>query len=295
MFNLALITSAVRLSTPLTLAAYGGLFSERSGIVNIALEGLMLFGAFTAAAATYYTGSPWIGFVSACAVGAAVAAVHGVVSILFNGSQIVSGMAINILAIGLPQILCAALFGTPSSSPFLAEQPIVGEIFSHVTVLVWAGFAVAAVTAIIFRYTRFGLRLTAAGENPAALDAAGVSVVKYRFAGVIISGVLAGLGGAYLSIAHVSQFIRNMSAGRGFIALAALILGNWKPCFVLPACLFFGFMDALQIRLQGSEVIPVEIIQILPYLITVIVLIGIISKPSPPAGLGIPYHISKQE
>jgi len=305
MIDLALITGGLRLATPLTFAAVGGFFSERSGIVNIALEGIMLLGAFTAGAVTYYTGSPWTGLFSACIVCAAYAGIHGYICITLGGDQIISGMGLNILAFGLTPALCDGLFGTTSSTPVVSRTiplfapdiatgiPLIGGIFSQVTVLVWAGFIMVAVAAAVMKYTRFGLRLYAAGENPAMLDAAGASVARYRYAGVIISGVLAGAGGAYLSIAHGAQFIRDMTAGRGFIALAALILGNWKPGRALLACLFYGFMDALQIRLQETGGIPVEIIQIIPYAATVIVLMGLLGRPAPPERLGIPYHLHR--
>jgi ABC-type uncharacterized transport system permease subunit len=307
MIDLALIASTLRLSTPLTFAAIGGLYCERGGIANIALEGFMLFGAFAAAATAYYTGNPWFGLLGGCAGGMAVAAIHAVVCIHFNGGQIISGAAINILAIGLPPVLCSALFGTASSSPvifntvprgipqFLQNLPLLGSFFSQISILDLFGLALVVLTIGVLKYTWFGLRLTSGGENPAALDAAGVSVVNYRTAGVLISGALAGLGGAYLSIAHGTQFIRNMTAGRGFIALAALIIGSWRPGYVLVGCLFFGLMDALQIRLQGNTVVPVELIQILPYVMTVIVLIGFFGKATQPASLGIPYHIAKKK
>ena len=307
MIDFALIASALRLSTPLTFAAIGGLYCERGGIANIALEGFMLFGAFAAAAAAYYTGNPWLGLLGGCLAGMAAAVIHAVVCIYFNGGQIISGAAINILAIGLPPVLCSALFGTSSSSPvifntvprsiprFVENIPVIGSFFSQISIMDLSGLALVALTIGILQYTRFGLRLTSGGENPAALDAAGVSVAKYRTAGVLISGALAGLGGAYLSIAHGSQFIRNMTAGRGFIALAALIIGNWKPGYVLIGCLFFGLMDALQIRMQGNTVVPVELIQILPYVMTVIVLIGFFGRSTQPAALGIPYHIPKKK
>ncbi|MFC1513881.1 ABC transporter permease [candidate division KSB1 bacterium] len=306
MFDAEFITSIIRLSTPLILASFGGLFCEKGGIANIALEGKMLIGAFTGAAITYYTSNPWIGLIGACISGLIIAGIHGIICIHFKGDQIISGAAINIFAFGLPQIFCLALFNTPSSSPIINENvpvinigllkniPFIGYIVSQVSVLIWICFLVVIVTCLIFRYTRFGLRLEAAGENPAALDNSGISVTKYRYSGVLICGVLAALAGAYLSIDHGSQFIRNMTAGRGFIALAALILGNWKPGRVLIGCLFFGFMEAIQIRLQGNEIIPVEFIQIIPYLTTIIVLIGFFGKASPPKGLAIPYSMSKK-
>jgi len=305
--DIALITAGIRLSTPLTFAAVGGLFSERSGIVNIALEGIMLVGAFMAGAVTWYTGSPWLGLLSGAAAGLIMGGIHGLLCITFEGNQIVSGMGLNILALGLTPVLCNGLFQTPSATPvtdssipifapgLLKNIPLAGPVFAQVSLLAWLGPLTALAALLIFKYTRFGLRLYAAGENPAMLDAAGVSVVRYRYAGVLISGMLAGIGGAYLSVAHGDQFIRNMTAGRGYIALAALILSNWRPGRVLLACLFFGLMDALQIRLQDIGYIPVEIIQVFPYLITVIMLIGLIGKPAPPSNLGIPYKMHSKQ
>ncbi|MCP4725546.1 MAG: ABC transporter permease [bacterium] len=307
MLDAALISSTLRLSAPLTFAAAGGLYSERAGIVNIALEGLMLFGAFSAAVVTYYTGSPWLGLLAACITSTFFALIHGIFCIYFQGDQIISGFAINILALGITPVFSNAIFGSQSITPilentipsfapsFLSGIPVIGTILSQTPVLVWLSFIFVFITIFIMEKTTFGLRLDAAGENPAALDSVGVSVSKYRYMGVIMSGILTGLGGAYLSIAQGTQFIINMTAGRGYIALAALILANWKPKKLLFACLFFGLADACQIRLQGKGIIPAEIVQILPYLIAIIMLVGIVSKPRPPAGLGIPYHLGKRK
>ncbi|MFC1565276.1 ABC transporter permease [candidate division KSB1 bacterium] len=307
MFDTALISSALRLSAPLTFAATGGLYSERAGIVNIALEGLMLFGAFAAAVVAYYTGNPWLGLLAACITSTFFALIHGIFCIFFRGDQIISGFAINILALGITPVFSNAVFGTQSITPvikntiptfspsFLSGIPFFGDILSQTPVLVWVSFIFVFLTIFIFNRTVFGLRLDAAGENPAALDSVGVSVTKYRLSGVLISGLLCGFGGAYISIAQGTQFIINMTAGRGYIALAALILANWKPRNILFACLFFGLADAFQIRLQGKGIIPAEIVQILPYVIAIIMLIGIINRPRPPAGLGIPYFLGKKK
>ena len=301
---MSIIGAAIRLSTPLTFAALGGLYSERSGIFNIALEGILLFGAFGGALATYYTGSPFAGLMGALLCGLAASLIHAVVTILFHADQIISGVGVNILAIGLPTLLTSALFGTPSSSPpvenwfksfdvpLLEHIPLINELFSGHSLPVYCSFFAVYVTYIVFRKTRFGLRITAAGENPAALDVTGVSVIKYRFFGVMLSGLLGGLGGAYLSISHGTQFIKNMSAGRGYIALAALILGKWKPVPTFFACLLFGFADALQIRLQGRLGIPVEFIQMIPYILTILILAGFIGKSIPPRASGKHYYRS---
>lgn len=300
-FDAALLSSALRLSTPLTLAAIGGLYSERSGVVNIALEGCMLFGAFSAGLAAYYSGNPWIGFLSGMIIGGVAASLHAVVTVSFKGDQIVSGMAINILAMGLPAVFCAALFETPSSTPPISKSlpifaipllhkiPVIGEIFFHHTIPVFLSIFVVWLTGWIIWKTVFGLRLRAAGENPAAAESLGVRIRMYRYYGVIISGMLAGMAGAYLSIGHGSQFIKNMTAGRGYIALAALIFGKWKPWQTFGACLLFGTADALQIRLQGISIIPLQFIQIIPYIITIFILVGVIGRSKPPAAAGKPY------
>ena len=290
--DIGLIASGIRLATPLTLAAIGGLFSERSGVVNIALEGLMLAGAFAAATATFYSGNPWFGVFMAAVAGAVVAHVHGLVCIKFKGDHIVSGIAINILAMGAPPFIAGALFGTTSSTPDVARSlgtwkiggldAVLGE-YSPLVYLSW--LAVPFAYALVFR-TRFGLRLRAAGENPWAAEAAGVNVAMVRYIAVLLSGVMAGLGGAFLSIGYGTSFVRNMTAGRGFLALAALILGKWTPAGAFLGCLLFGFFDAFQIRLQGVGRIPPQFVQMIPYVATMLVLVGVVGRTRPPAALG---------
>jgi simple sugar transport system permease protein len=290
-----LISSGIRLATPLTLAAIGGLFSERSGIVNIALEGLMLAGAFAAATATFYSGNPWFGVLMAAVTGAVVAHIHGLVCVKFKGDHIVSGVAINILAMGAPPFIAGALFGTTGSTPDVAHSlgtwriagigAVIGE-YSPLVYLSWLAVPLAYV--LVFR-TRFGLRLRAAGENPWAAETAGVNVARVRYVAVLLSGVFAGLGGAFLSIGYGTSFVRNMSAGRGFLALAALIFGKWTPGGAFAACLLFGFFDALQIRLQGVGSIPPQFVQMIPYVVTMLVLVGAVGRARPPAALGKSY------
>src|SRR5688572_22449444 len=290
LFTIALIFSTIRLSTPLVLAALGGLFSERSGVINIALEGMMLAGAFTAAAITYATGSPWLGLVSAIGAGLLISLVHAVACIRYRADQVVVGTAINILMIGLPGFLSGAFFLSSGSTPQIPIEQLVPR-----APIVMA-FALVPITWYVLYRTPFGLRLRAVGENPGAADAAGVNVVKLRYLAVILSGVLAAAGGAYLSIGQSSLFTRGMTAGRGFIALAALILGKWKPVPVMLACLFFGFTEALAIQLQGvvklpsGEDIPVQFIQMIPYVLTIIVLTGFIGMSRAPKALGIAYR-----
>ena len=289
-FNVGLLLSAMRLATPLLLAALGGLFSERAGVINIALEGLMLAGAFTAAAITHYTGSPWVGLVSAVVAGAAIAGVHAVASIRYRADQVVSGTAINILLTGVPALLSGAFFLSSGSTPQVPKEQLIP----------WTPIVIAALLVplsyYVLYYTPFGLRLRAVGENPEAADAAGVSVNRLRYAAVLISGALAGIGGAYLSIGQSSLFTRNMTSGRGFIALAALIFGKWRPAQTMLACLFFGFTEAVTIQMQGvvrlpsGDDIPVQFIQMVPYVLTMVVLAGFIGHSRAPRALGRPYE-----
>ena len=290
LFTLTLIWSTIRLSTPLILAALGGLFSERSGVINIALEGMMLAGAFTAAAMTYATGNPWLGLLAAMAAGAAIAGIHALACIRYRADQVVVGTAINILMIGLPGFLSGALFLSSGSTPQLPIEQLIP------TAPILMAFALVPATWYLLYRTPFGLRLRAVGENPEAADAAGIDVAGIRYSGVLLSGVLAAIGGAYLSIGQSSLFTRNMTSGRGFIALAALIFGKWRPVQTLLACLFFGFTEAMTIQMQGvvklpsGEDIPVQFIQMVPYVLTMIVLAGFIGQSRAPRALGRPYE-----
>jgi simple sugar transport system permease protein len=294
-FTIGLIYSAIRLATPLLLAALGGLFSERAGVINIALEGLMLAGAFTAAAVTHSAGSPWVGLAAAIAAGVAIAAIHAVASIRFRADQVVSGTAINILMTGVPALLSGAFFLSTGSTPQIPKENLLPGSTTPPAALAIALVlcALVAVCWYVLYRTPFGLRLRAVGENPEAADAAGVSVSRMRYAAVLISGALAAIGGAYLSIGQSSLFTRGMSGGRGFIALAALIFGKWKPVPTMLACLLFGFTEAVAIQLQGVPVggveIPNQFIQIIPYVLTIVVLAGFIGHSRAPRALGIPY------
>jgi general nucleoside transport system permease protein len=281
---LALVGSAIRLSTPLLLAALGGLYAERAGVINIALEGLLLAGAFTAASVTYYSGSPWIGLAAAILAGMAVAWVHGIASIRYRADQVVSGTAINIIFVGMPALLSGALFASTGATPQLPKE----QLLPNAPIVI--AFALVPITWYVLERTRFGLRLRAVGENPEAADTAGVDVARVRYMGVILSGALAAIGGAYLSIGQSSLFARNMSAGRGFIALAALIFGGWRPVQTMLACLLFGVADAIAIQLEGVSRVPVQFIHIVPYVVTVVVLAGFIGRSRPPRALGLPYQ-----
>jgi len=301
--NLSLLASMIRLATPLILASIGGLYSERSGVINIALEGIMLAGAFTAAAVTVFTHNPWIGMLTAMIAGLLVAAIHAVASIQFRANQVVVGTAINIMFVGVPALVSGALFESTGSTPQLPREqtlpdwkipgidgiPVLKQLLSGQKPIVYIALLAVPVTYYVLFRTRFGLRLRAVGENPEAADTAGVSVARMRYAGVLLSGVLAGLGGAYLSIGQNSLFTRNMTAGRGFIALAALIFGKWHPVGAFLACLLFGLADAVAIRMQGVINIPVQFIQIIPYVLTLVVLAGFIGRAIPPRAIGEPY------
>ena len=284
LLQVGLILSAIRLATPLLLAALGGLLSERSGVINIALEGLMLAGSFTAAVVTHYSGSPWLGLVAGVGAGSAVAYIHAVACIRYGADQVVSGTAINILFLGVPALLSGALFASTGATPQLPKDHLL-----PIAPIVIA-FALVPVLTLLLARTRFGLRLRAVGENPAAADAAGISVARVRTLAVVLSGALAAIGGAYLSIGQSSLFTRNMTAGRGFIALAALIMGKWKPVPTMFVCLLFGLAEAISIQMQGVTAIPVQFIQIIPYVLTLVVLAGFIGRSRPPKALGLPYR-----
>jgi ABC-type uncharacterized transport system permease subunit len=286
-FTLALLFSAIRLATPLLLAALGGLFSERSGVINIALEGLMLAGAFTAASVTHYAHNPWVGLLAGICAGVVAAGVHAVACIRFKADQVVSGTAINMLFLGLPALFSGALFASSGSTPQIPKD----QLIPLTPVLI--AFLLVPLTWYVLYRTAFGLRLRSVGENPEAADAAGVSVKKIRYTAVLLSGALAAIGGAYLSIGQSSLFTRNMTSGRGFIALAALIFGKWRPVQTMLACLLFGFTEAVAIQLQGvkiyEEEIPNQFIQIIPYVLTIVVLAGFIGQSRAPRALGLPY------
>ncbi len=310
-----MLDSTVRLSAPLLLVCLAGLYSERSGVIDIGLEGKLLAGAFAAAAAASVLGSAWLGLIVAVAVSTAFALIHGVACITYRGNQIVSGVAINFLAAGLTALLGQAWFRqggrTPSLTgderfgsltlPFaetLRDVPVIGGIYSELisghSILVYIAFGMAPLTWWVLARTRFGLRLRAVGENPAAVDTAGISVTGMRYLAMLWAGALCGLAGAYLSTAQSAGFVKDMSAGKGFIALAALIFAKWRPMQAMLTCLLFGFLDAAAIRLQGQRLpvigeAPVQLIQALPYILTVVLLAGFIGKAIPPKAGGTPY------
>ncbi|MBL4305006.1 ABC transporter permease [Vibrio fluvialis] len=306
--------ATVRVSTPLILAALAGMFSERSGVVNIALEGKLLASAFAGAATASVTGSAWLGLLAGVGVSILLALLHGFASITHRGEQVVSGMAINILATGLTITLGRYWFGQGGQTPTLSgdarfapltlpgadavqDTPVIGLLYSelisgHSIIEYIAFLAVPTAWYVLFK-TRFGLRLRAVGESPAAVDTAGISVVGMRYSAMVICGLSVGLGGVYLSVGQTAQFIPNMSAGKGYMALAALIFGKWRPVTAMAACLLFGFLDALAIRLQGVSIgdfpIPVQAIEASPYILTVFLLAGFIGKAVAPKAIGVPY------
>lgn len=298
--SLAFLAQTIRITVPYALASLGGVYSERSGVTNIALEGIMLNGAFGATVGTYYTGNPLVGITCGILVGLLTALIHAVVSINVKADQIISGIAINLFAVGITKFVLKILFHSSSNSerivglsvielPFIQSSSEIARLFGNPLVLVTI-LMVTASHFIIFK-TRFGLRLRAVGENPEAADTIGISVPLYRYYGVMISGVLAGLSGAWLAFDQHS-FTDGMSAGRGFIALAAMIVGKWNPLGAAAACLLFGFAESLEIQLQGAR-LPTQFIQMIPYLATIVVLAGFIGKSVAPAADGIPYEKEK--
>jgi ABC-type uncharacterized transport system permease subunit len=299
----ALLAATLRYATPLLLAAIGGLFSERSGVINIGLEGMMLMGAFFAALGADQTGSWLLGLLIGMLAGGALAFVHALFAVSLRADQIVSGVAMNFLALGITGYLYIDVYGTAGTPddlpavpdvhlPLISDIPFVGDVLGDANLLVWGGLVLVAVTAVVVFRTPAGLRLRSAGENPLAAETAGLSVLWIRYRAVILSGVLAAAGGAYLSIGFVHSFGQNMTAGRGYLALAALIAGRWRPGGVLAATLVFGFSSALAQRLPVFWESGAVLFQALPYLLTLIVVAGVVGRSIPPLALGRPLERS---
>lgn len=299
---LVLIASSIRFTTPLLLAALGGLFSERSGVVNIALEGIMIFGALTAAVVTQQievalgVGSgtpwiPWVGVLSGIVAGAIIGWIHAVISIKYKADQVISGTAINLFAIGVPAVVLQFLYNnTTDSAPVANKLSLWGFTDSlSFSPLTYLAFLLVPVVSYVLYRTPFGLRLRSVGEAPAAAASVGVNVQRIRYLAVILSGVLAALAGAYLSIGNLDSFTRNLSANQGFIALAALIFGKWQPWNVLGSTLLFGVFQALAIQLGGAKLLPSPVVAALPYIITILVLAGFIGRSRAPKAIGQPY------
>jgi len=304
-FSVGLVAATLRFAAPLAFAAIGGIFSERSGVVNIGLEGMMLAGAFFGIVVTVETGQWELGVLGAMAAGAVLALIHAFFCIHLQGDQIISGFAINLLALGVTGYLFRSIYGTRGTPeleeripnvrlPFIEDIPFFGDVFGNLNLMIWVMFAVVILAFIVLFKTPLGLRIRSVGEHPKAADTVGISVFKVRYAAVILSGVLAGLGGAYLSFGTGNAFNENMTAGRGFIALAAVIFGNWRPFGAFGACLLFGFSSALALRLQGSSLLPSDLasanlLQTLPYVLTLVALVGVIGRSRGPAAAGRPY------
>jgi len=298
-----LLGSTIRLSTPLLFAALGGLLCERTGVATICLEGVMLVAAWSAATVNFLTGNPWLGLFAGCASGALAMGLHAFLSITARANRIVSGVAVNILCAGITPLLTKVLFGGTTNTPAiemsqrftrweipgLKDIPFLGSLFFSHFPLVYLAALLPLILHFWIYHTRAGLRINAAGDAPEALATSGVSPNRIRYQAMLAGGVIASLGGVYLATSHGSQFTRDMTAGRGFIALTALIFGKWKPLPTFGACLIFGFADALQIQLQGVSILgqtfPVQLIQALPYLLTLVVLVTFVGRSRPPLDL----------
>lgn len=302
----AILASAFRLATPIILSALGGTFSERSGVVNIALEGIMIVGAFFTILVTYYTSSPWIGVLAAIITGMLTSLILAFLAIHLKGNQVVVGTGINILAMGLTAYILEFVWHRSGSTPsvgaaltsnpfkFLEGIPLLGPLVSQFTPFVYLALFLVAVSYVVLYKTSFGLRVRAVGEHPKAADTVGINVYKIRYICVLISGALAGLSGAAMSIGTVSLFREGMIAGKGFIALAAMIFGKWHPVGALLASLFFGITEAIQIQAQTLGInLPTEILQMLPYVATLLALAGVVGKAIAPAADGLPYDKSQ--
>jgi len=300
--SLTLFASAIRAATPILFPALAGIFSERSGVLNIALEGIMLISAFTAVVGSYYTGSAWLGVLCAIVAGVLTSLIHAFMCIHMRADQAIVGTGINILGAGLPSFLLLKLFGSQGISPIvtripewrvpiLADIPILGPILGEQSPLVYIALIMVPLSWYLLFKTPFGLRLRAVGEQPRAAETVGISVYKMRYAGVLIGGVLAALGGAFLSVSYLAQFVKLMTAGRGFIGLAAMIFGRWNPWGALFACLLFGFADAFQAAAQAANVpLAPQILRSLPYILTIVALVGAMGRAEPPAYVAKPYE-----
>ncbi|AKI96970.1 ABC transporter permease [Kosmotoga pacifica] len=293
-------------ATPLIFASLGGVYSESTGVTNIALEGIMLMGAFVSIVFTQITGNPWIGVLVAVIVGLGFSWLHAWASIRWSANQIVSATALIIIAQGITSFLMKPIFGHEGQTdfigkigdfeiPFLKKIPFIGDIFGELSPFVYIALGLVALSWFIMYKTPLGLRMRAVGENPEAADTLGIDVYKTRYFGVLMSGVLASLGGAFLSVGELGRFVENMIHGRGFIALAAMILGNWNPAGAMWAALLFGAAEAMNLQLQSSSIVSVSatvkpLFNMLPFVVTLIVVGGFIGKTRPPAADGIPYE-----
>ncbi|WP_414620651.1 ABC transporter permease [Calothrix sp. CCY 0018] len=298
------LAASIRLAVPIAFAALGGMYSERGGVLNIALEGMLLTGAFTSAAATFYSGNPWLGVLAAVIAGGMVGLLHAFLCVSLRVNQLVSGLAINLVASGLTSFSARLVFNNGSVQklagikairiPGFANIPFIGELLFQQDILVYLLIFLITFSTYFLFHTSPGLTLRAVGEYPQAADTAGISVVKVRYLAVIASGCLASLGGAYLSLVQIKYFAEGMTAGKGFIAIAALIFGKWHPIGSGLASLLFGATEALQLRIQALGVnIPYQFLIMLPYAVALLALVGFMKKSPPPAALGIPYSQEK--
>jgi general nucleoside transport system permease protein len=282
---LSFLTQMVRIAIPYLFAASGGVVAERAGIVSLTLEGFMLSGAFGAVLGTHYSGSPWVGVLTGVLGGLIFSLIHAVATIRYRADQVVVGVAINLLAIGVTRFFLKLFFASSSNSPRVAGFGGNIKAAGFDNPLLWMGIAVAPLIAFMIHKTAFGLRVRAVGEHPDAAESVGVSVKRVRYAAVAISGVLAGLGGVYLALDQ-HQFTDQMTAGRGFIAISAVIFGRWDPIRAALACILFAAAETLQIQLQGMQAIPSQFVQMIPYVLTIIALVGVVGRAVPPAALG---------
>ena len=284
---LSFLGQTLRIAVPYLFAASGGVIAERAGVVSLALEGFMLSGAFGAALGSYYSGNAFVGIVTGMSAGLLCGLLHAVATVRFRADQVVVGIAINLLVVGVTRFFLQLAFDSSSNSPRIPGLSTAGGGFGNP--MIWLAVVCVAVTGFLMRNTVLGLRMRAVGEHPQAAVSAGLSVGKLRYVAVALSGVLASLGGVYLALDQ-HQFSDQMTAGRGFIALAAVIFGRWEPVRAAIACLLFAAAETLQIQLQGTEILPTQFIQMIPYVLTLVALAGLVGRSSPPAALGRPYE-----
>ena len=295
------IGSGLRLAVPIIFAATGEMLSERAGVLNLSLDGMMLMSAFTAALASWATGSPLLGVAAGVLVAMAVAAVQAVLSVTLRANQLVVGIGFNILALGTTTFLYREIFGPLSRDPipgfaqlnlpWLAQIPVIGPALANQTGLAYVSILMVVVTWLILKYTSFGLAVRAVGEDPRAADKAGISVARTRYLGVLYAGILAGLGGAFMSVADSNTFTENMTKGAGYLAITAVIFGGWNPWYTLAACLLFGFATALQFLVPALQLdVPVALLLLLPYLLALVAIAGFVGKIRQPSALTIPFE-----
>jgi simple sugar transport system permease protein len=286
---LSFLTQMLRISIPYLFAASGGVIAERAGIISLALEGFMLTGAFAATLGAYYSGNPWIGVLCGIFGGLVFGMIHAVATIRYRADQVVVGIAINLLAVGVTRFFLKLAFASSSNSPRINGFPASLSARGFDNPLLWTGLLIAPVLAFLLYRTRFGLRVRAVGEHPDAAESVGIPVARVRYAAVALSGMLAALGGVYLALDQ-HQFTDQMTAGRGFIAVAAVIFGRWDPIRAAAACLLFAAAETLQIQLQGNHVIASQFVEMIPYVLTIVALAGVVGRAVPPAALGKTEH-----